>query len=153
LPRVRVNVHDPNSQPLADAVVYAEPINGHSTGSSGMAHASIDQINKEFVPLVTVVRTNTEVTFPNSDDIRHSIYSFSPPKPFTTKLYSGKQTPPVLFDKPSVVVLGCNIHDLMAAWLVVVDTPYCAKSAADGGAVLKGLEPGDYKVTVWYPGI
>jgi plastocyanin len=149
---LQVGVHDLSSQPLADAVVYAEPINGHIATSSDMAHASIDQINKEFVPLVTVVRTNTEVTFPNSDNFRHSIYSFSHPKPFTTKLYSGKQAPPVLFDKPGVVVLGCNIHDMMAAWLVVVDTPYFSKSTAGGTALLKGLEPGDYKVSVWYPG-
>jgi hypothetical protein len=112
----------------------------------------IDQVNKEFVPLVTVVRTNTEINFPNSDNFRHSIYSFSQPKIFTTKLYSGKQAPPVLFNKPGLVVLGCNIHDMMAAWVVVVDTPYFTKTAASGTGLLKGLEPGDYRVSVWYPG-
>src|ERR1700744_773389 len=106
---LQVNVHDLNSKPLADAVVYAEPVNGHIASSSDMAHASIDQVNKEFVPLLTVVRTKTEATFPNSHNFRQSICSFSRPKPFTTKLYSGKQAPPVLFNKPGVVVLGCNI--------------------------------------------
>jgi plastocyanin len=147
-----IDVHDLNDKPLADAVVYAEPVGAAPPSSHELAHAEVDQVNKEFVPLVTVVRTNTEIVFPNSDNIRHSIYSFSNPKPFATKLYSGKQAPPVLFDKPGVVVLGCNIHDLMAAWVVVVDTPYFAKTAASGTGVLKGLAPGDYRVSVWYPG-
>jgi hypothetical protein len=58
----------------------------------------------------------------------------------------------VLFDKPGLVVLGCNIHDMMAAWVVIVDTPYFTKTAASGTALMKGLEPGDYRVSVWYPG-
>jgi plastocyanin len=150
---VEVAVHDLNAQPLMDAVVFAEPVGGaNAAPSHATAHALIDQVNKEFVPLVTIVRVGTEVSFPNSDNIRHSIYSFSPPKPFTTKLYSGKQAPPVTFDKPGVVVLGCNIHDTMAAWVVVVDTPYFAKTSASGTAALKGLAPGDYHVSVWYPG-
>jgi hypothetical protein len=57
-----------------------------------------------------------------------------------------------VFDKPGLVVLGCNIHDTMAAWVVVVDTPYFTKTVASGAGVLKGLEPGDYRVSVWYPG-
>ena len=149
---LEVAVHDMSAQPLQDAVVYATPIGAPAPPSHEIAHAIIDQVNKEFVPLVTVVRTNTEITFPNSDNFRHSIYSFSGAKSFTTKLYSGKQAPPVLFDKPGVVVLGCNIHDMMAAWVVVVDTPYFGKTAAGGTSVLKGLEPGDYRVGVWYPG-
>lgn len=135
-----------------DAVVFAEPVDTTAPPNRATAHALIDQINKEFVPLVTVVRVGTEVSFPNSDNIRHSIYSFSPAKPFAMKLYSGKQAPPITFDKPGVVVLGCEIHDAMAAWVVVVDTPYFAKTSASGTAALKGLAPGDYHVRVWYPG-
>ena len=149
---MEVAVHDLNNKPLEDAVVYAEPVGAAVPASHDLAHVKIDQVNKEFVPLVTVVRTNTEINFPNSDNFRHSIYSFSQPKIFTTKLYSGKQAPPVLFDKPGVVVLGCNIHDMMAAWVVVVDTPYFTKTGASGTGLLKGLEPGDYRLSVWYPG-
>jgi plastocyanin len=150
---VEVAVHSLDAKPLMDAVVFAEAVDGTTAPASrASGHALIDQINKEFVPLVSVIRVGTEVSFPNSDNIRHSIYSFSAPKPFTTKLYSGKQAPPVVFDKPGIVVLGCNIHDQMAAWIVVVDTPYFAKTSAAGTAALKGLPPGDYRVSVWYPG-
>lgn len=103
------------------------------------------------MPAVTVIRPGTEVSFPNSDNFRHSIYSFSPAKAFTNKLYSGRQAPPIVFDKPGLVVLGCNIHDTMAAWIVVVDTPFFAKSAADGVAVVRDLGPGEYRLSAWYP--
>lgn len=103
------------------------------------------------MPAVTVIRPGTEVSFPNSDNFRHSIYSFSPAKAFTNKLYSGRQAPPIVFDKPGLVVLGCNIHDTMAAWIVVVDTPFFAKSAADGVAVVRDRGPGEYRLSAWYP--
>jgi plastocyanin len=91
-----------------DGARNAEPAAGPAmpTPERALAHATIDQVNRVFVPRVTVIRTNTEVTFPNSDNIRHSIYSFSPPTTFTTKLYSGRQAPPVVFDRPGLVVLG-----------------------------------------------
>ncbi|MBS0420784.1 MAG: methylamine utilization protein [Proteobacteria bacterium] len=146
-----VNVTDNSGRPLQDTVVYAEPLGQPAPADTGVPRVTIDQVNKRFVPAVTVIRTGTEVSFPNSDNFRHSIYSFSPAKAFTTKLYSGRQAPPVVFDKPGLVVLGCNIHDTMTAWIVVVDTPFFTKSRADGVAVIKDLGPGDYKLSAWYP--
>jgi hypothetical protein len=91
------------------------------------------------------------VFFPNSDNIRHSIYSFSPAKTFATKLYSGREAAPVLFDRSGLVVLGCNIHDKMVAWVLIVDTPYFARSGADGVATLRELPPGEYRLTATAP--
>ncbi|MEJ1960099.1 MAG: methylamine utilization protein [Gammaproteobacteria bacterium] len=148
---ILVDVRGANGKALTDAVVFAEPVDGAAPKPAGPLKATIDQVNKEFVPRVSVLRVGTTVSFPNSDNIRHSIYSFSPPKTFTTKLYSGKEAAPVVFDKPGLVTLGCNIHDLMVAWVVIVDTPWLGKSDKDGTGTLKGLPPGDYKVSTWYP--
>ena len=146
-----VTVTDLHGRPLSEAVVYATPAAAPAAAPTRVPRAMIDQVNKTFVPLVNVIRTGTEVRFPNSDNIRHSIYSFSPAKVFTAKLYSGKEAAPVIFDKPGLVVLGCNIHDQMVAWVVVVDTPYLGKTGADGVAELKELPPGDYQLRTWYP--
>jgi plastocyanin len=146
-----VTVRDLAGKPLEDAVVFVTPVGRPLKSMPPAAPVVIDQVNKRFVPLVSIVRTGTEVNFPNSDNIRHSIYSFSQAKIFTTKLYSGKQAPPVVFDKPGAVALGCNIHDAMAAWVVVVDTPYFAKSSGDGIGRIKDLESGEYRLSVWYP--
>jgi hypothetical protein len=79
------------------------------------------------------------------------VYSFSPAKTFNLKLYSGVPSSPVVFDKPGEIVLGCNIHDKMSAFVLVVDTPHFASSGADGVARLRDLPPGDYEVSAWRP--
>jgi plastocyanin len=123
----------------------AQPAPSHDT-------AIIDQIDKRFVPRVNVIRTGTTVRFPNSDQIRHQVYSFSPPKRFTLKLYAGVPSEPETFDQPGLVVLGCNIHDRMVAFVGVVDTPYFAKADASGSVVFN-LPAGRYRLRVWHPGL
>jgi len=147
---VIVRVADASGAGLADAVVFAVPAGGASRARAPRAVA-IDQVNKEFLPALTVVQTGTPISFPNNDTVRHHVYSFSQAKTFEIKLYTGVPTAPVVFDKPGIVTLGCNIHDWMQAWVLVVDTPHFAKSAAGGEARLAALPPGEYDVHVWHP--
>ena len=110
--------------------------------------AAVEQRDKTFIPLVSVVQAGTAVQFPNRDPIRHHVYSFSPAKTFEIKLYAGTPVAPVVFDKVGEVVLGCNIHDHMLAYIYVVDTPWFAKTDADGKARIEGLPAGDYELQV-----
>lgn len=146
-----IDVRDASGAPVADATVHAEPLTGAAPAPRANLQAQIDQIKKEFVPRVSIVQAGTSIHFPNSDNIRHSIYSFSPAKTFSTKLYSGREAPPVVFDQSGIVVLGCNIHDTMVAWLIIVDTPWFAKSGPDGAGILKNLPAGTYRITASAP--
>jgi plastocyanin len=145
---LEVEVRDFAGAPVADAVLQAHARPGPAPFRK--RDAQIEQIDKTFVPLVTVVQTGTAVQFPNRDPIRHHVYSFSPPKPFELKLYSGTPAAPVVFDKPGEVVLGCNIHDPMIAYVLVVDTPWFGKTGKDGKARIEGLAAGDYEVRLWH---
>ncbi|MES2185215.1 MAG: methylamine utilization protein [Pseudomonadota bacterium] len=147
---VVVQVTDARGAPLADAVVYALPAAGKAPPAPAGARAIIDQIDREFVPLVSVMQTGTAVSFPNKDDVEHDVYSFSPAKRFEIRLYSGVPSKPVLFDKPGLVTIGCNIHDSMVAYVIVVDTPYFAKTDKAGRAVLETLPPGAWRVSAWH---
>ena len=113
--------------------------------------AVMDQKNRQFLPRVLAIQTGTSVKFPNSDNVRHQVYSFSSPKKFQLPLYEGTPAEPIVFDKAGVVVLGCNIHDRMSAVIVVVDTPHFAM-AEKGRAQIGELPVGKYDVSVWYPG-
>ena len=115
--------------------------------------AVIDQRDKQFVPYVTALQAGTAVMFPNSDNIRHHVYSFSPAKKFELPLYSGVPAEPVVFDKIGFVTLGCNIHDWMVAYVAVLPTPYFQLTGNDGRAVLKDLAPGHYILQAWHPGL
>jgi plastocyanin len=145
---VTVEVTTPGGGPAADAVIVLDPATGMPPPTKGTA--TVDQINKRFTPRVTVVRTGTSITFPNSDHIRHQVYSFSPAKPFTLKLYAGTPPTAVMFDHPGLAVLGCNIHDTMVAFVAVVDTPYFGKTAADG-RVTVDVPAGRYRLRIWHP--
>ncbi|WP_183085275.1 methylamine utilization protein [Trinickia fusca] len=146
---LRALVVDQRGTPIPDAVVYAEPVDGKLPPPK-RPQAVIDQIKRRFVPLVSVVRTGTAVTFPNKDNIEHDVYSFSPAKRFELHLYHGVPAKPVMFDKPGLVVMGCNIHDQMIAYLLVVDTPWFAKTDAHGEASIDDVPPHTYKLTVWH---
>ncbi|HTE13792.1 MAG TPA: methylamine utilization protein [Burkholderiales bacterium] len=146
---VDVAVVDAGGKPVADAVIYALPRSGGALPKPSRG-ASIAQVDKQFSPRVTVVQTGTPITFPNRDTVRHHVYSFSPAKPFEIKLYVGSPPEPIVFDKPGDVVLGCNIHDDMHAFVYVVDTPYFAKSDAAGNAVISGLPAGEFNVAIWH---
>lgn len=146
---IDVKVQDGRGRAIKDAVVYAVP-EGRQLPLAKRT-AVMDQKNRMFIPHVLAVQTGTSVQFPNSDDVRHHVYSFSPAKPFQLPLYKGTPANPEVFDKAGVVTLGCNIHDQMSAFIVVVDTPYFEKTAASGQAVLRDVEAGRYNVRVWVP--
>jgi plastocyanin len=147
---VEVIVRDAAGRPVADAVVYAMPASG-TTEVRAARQAEIAQRDREFVPGVTVVQTGTTITFPNQDPILHHVYSFSPAKSFEIKLYSGRSPTEVVFDKPGLVTVGCNIHDWMTAYVMVVSTPYFGKSGADGVVRLRDLAAGGYELRAWHP--
>ncbi|MBX3604460.1 MAG: methylamine utilization protein [Piscinibacter sp.] len=147
-----VAVTDAAGQPLVDAVALLEPAAGRAAVKP-MEQVEISQAKRRFQPRVTLVTVGTSIAFPNFDTVRHHVYSFSAAKTFELKLYAGVPAAPVVFDKPGIAVLGCNIHDRMAAWVVVADTPYAARSGADGLARIDAVPPGDYRLTVWHPGL
>ncbi len=146
---VNVVVSDAAGNPLADAVVMLEPVGAHLPVKP-MPNAQIAQHDLQFSPAVSVVTVGTSVLFPNQDTVRHHVYSYSAAKTFQIKLYAGVPHTPIVFDKPGVAVLGCNIHDGMIAWVVVTDTPLWARSAAGGHARVVDVPPGSYQLLVWH---
>lgn len=139
---------DAQGKPLSDAVLTLQ---GPAGKPDPAPKADMDQRDQRFAPHVLAVRVGTQVKFPNSDDIRHQVYSFSPAKRFELRLYGGTPSDPVLFDKPGVVVLGCNIHDWMLGYIYVTDEPWFGVSSANGTLRLDQMPPGHYKATLWHP--
>ena len=147
-----VSVTDSTGKPLPDAVVLLEPATGKAPVKP-LPDAEISQAKRQFQPRVTVVTVGTKVAFPNFDTVRHHVYSFSTAKTFELKLYAGVPAAPIVFDKPGLVTLGCNIHDRMAAWVVVADTPWFARSGGDGVARIDDGPAGAYRLSAWHPGL
>lgn len=146
--QVQVNVDDGKKTLLADAVVSAHRLDAVVPVPVGKG--IMDQRYSQFAPGVLAITVGSLVVFPNSDNIRHQVYSFSPAKTFDLPLYAGTPAAPVRFDTAGVVPIGCNIHDWMIGYIVVLDTPYFAKTDASGHAAL-ALPPGKYRLRTWHP--
>jgi plastocyanin len=148
---IAIRVIDEQGRPVADAVAIAVPSDGELRLPARQREGVVDQVDKEFTPKVTAILVGTAVTFPNNDSVRHHVYSFSPAKRFELPLYAGVPAQPVVFDKPGVVVLGCNIHDWMIGYVYVSESPWFAKTGSDGKAGIVELPPREYVVRVWHP--
>jgi plastocyanin len=146
---IDVRVASRGGAPVDEAVVYAIP---PAPMALARRIATMDQVNRTFVPHVLPVQAGTWVEFPNSDQVRHQVFSVSPARPFTTPLYIGKPARPIQFPTAGVVGIGCSIHEQMSAYVVVVDTPYFA-TTTKGRAALNDLAEGEYTVKVWYAGM
>jgi plastocyanin len=148
---IAARVVDEQGRPIADAVVVAVPVAGGIQLPTRPRADVVDQVDKEFIPKVQAVLVGTSIKFPNNDNVRHHVYSFSAAKHFELPLYAGVPAEAVLFDKPGVVVMGCNIHDWMIGYVYVSESPYFAKTGKDGKATLADLPPRTYIVRVWHP--
>jgi plastocyanin len=143
-------VMDKEDKPLANAVVT---LKGPPDPSPVALKASMDQRDQEFAPHVLAIHTGTQVKFPNSDNIRHQVYSFSKAKRFELRLYEGTPSDPLLFDKPGIVVLGCNIHDWMVGYIYVTDDSWFGVTDSNGQLKLDQMPAGHYNATLWHPKI
>ena len=150
-----VNVVGADGRPLEDAVVEVEVRGAPISAPAGTA-VDIEQRQRNFRPRVIAIQAGTLVSFPNFDTVRHHVYSYSPIAPvqpgakfFEIKLYVGRPEQPVVFDKPGTAVMGCQIHDLMRAYLRVVSTPYFAKTNAQGVAQLE-VPAGEHRLQAWH---
>ncbi|RZU47570.1 hypothetical protein EV700_0534 [Fluviicoccus keumensis] len=143
-----VRVLTADGQPLPDAVVWVSP----GAPPLSPAPSVMDQIDKRFKPFVLPVQAGTQVDFPNSDSINHHVYSFSPAKRFELKLFPGSHNAhTVLFDKPGLVTLGCNIHDWMLAYILVLPTSSFGQTNAEGEVRLSAPDSAAKEISVWHP--
>lgn len=140
---VVVQVLDQNQKPVPNTVISLpnHPVKTPDTT------AIMDQINIQFSPHVLIIQKGQYVSFPNSDNIRHHVYSFSKPKVFEIKLYRGTATNPILFNKAGLEVLGCNIHDDMIGYIYIADNEFAVKTDKDGKATLPA-KAGD-QIEIW----
>jgi plastocyanin len=144
---IEVTVVDLKGRPVPEAVAFLYKVPGKHKAPK--EPAIMDQIDRMFVPHVLPVVAGAKVRFPNKDAIHHHVYSFSKEKKFDLPLYKGEPPQPVLLETPGVVKLGCNIHDWMLGYIVVLENPFFAVTGKDGKAVIENVKPGKYKLALW----
>jgi plastocyanin len=148
---LNISVVDAAGHGVAGVVLVAEPEVPLPPAKHPPRTTIMDQQNMQFVPNIVVIQSGGGVEFPNSDQIEHQVYSFSAAKSFQLSLYAGHKYPPVVFDRPGLVVVGCNIHDHMIGYIYVADSPWFGRSNDSGQLALHDLPAGNYRLTAWHP--
>lgn len=145
---VSIEVKRKNGEPAAGVVVT---LSNELAKNTPAKNVEMGQRERQFDPHILIVQKGTTVSFPNYDDIKHHVYSFSPVKSFEKELYKGRESSAETFDTAGVVELGCNVHDWMIGYIYIADTPWFGKTDEQGNLVLPNVPDGDYEITVWHP--
>ena len=159
---VQITVTGREGQPLPDAVVTLEPVNGPRPAAPAPVQAVIGQQKMQFLPAVSLLPVGSRVRFSNLDSWDHHVRAapagLSAPTSYSFELrldgrVEGKEpsSKEVTLDKIGVLQLGCHLHGSMRGHIVVTDTPWAAKTGSDGIARLSDVPEGLMRVRVWHP--
>ncbi len=133
-----------------DVVVFIEEIGGNDYPATE-EHGTIDQFDRTFVPHVLAVQKCTVIDFPNSDLVRHNVFSpLDGCKQFNLGTYDVGVVKQVTFDKSCIVPILCNVHAEMSAFVAVFDNPYFVVTLRDGNFKIDNIPPGDYTLKTWH---
>jgi len=137
-----------------NVVLWLSPVSGSSVPGSSADRAfpkpRLVQRNKSFEPHVLVVPVGTLVEFPNRDPFFHNVFSLFEGKRFDLGLYEAGSTRDVLFDRPGVSYIFCNIHAEMSAVVIALATPFYGISNRQGQVTIPHVPAGRYMLRVWY---
>lgn len=68
-------------------------------------------------------------------------------------MFKGNTRPHVDFKDAGVVTIGCNLHDHMVGYVLVVDSPAYGTTGPDGTTRLMADNPHGLSVSIWSPRI
>jgi plastocyanin len=125
---------------------------GAGNGLSKAPHPrrTLIQKDKRFSPHVVAIPAGSEVDFPNQDPFFHNVFSLYNGRRFDLGLYASGETRPVVFSRPGISYIFCNIHPQMSAVVVALDTLLFGVSELDGQFTINDVPEGKYRLQIWH---
>lgn len=145
-----VNAKGNQAPGVHQAVIYFTPRAAVDPPPPAAEPFEVVTVRKDFQPHVLAVPRGSAVRFPNEDQILHNVFSVSGDNRFDLGLYRGGESKQTTFDDAGVVQVFCNVHHSMAAYIVVLATPYYTSPETNGEFLLTGLPAGPGTLTVWH---
>src|SRR5258706_10149739 len=135
----------------SEAVVYVVEVRGREFAAP-REPVEMEQRGQSFLPHVLPILRGTTVRFPNNDHVRHNVFSPAGPRPFNFGIYPPGAIKELTFDALGVVMLLCNIHENMSAFILVLQNPYFARVTPDGRYRIDGVPAGGSTLVLWAEG-
>lgn len=114
----------------------------------------VDQRDCRYAPHVVAARVGGAVPFRNSDPTPHNVRVEGPSGEVLMNVAQGKQGEIDTFEVESagIMLVGCDYHPWMNAYVVGVENPYVAISGRDGAYSIDDVPPGEYDLHFWLNG-
>lgn len=139
---------------FSGVVVWLEPLVGMPAAPDSISRrlkpVAMLQKHKMFVPHLIAIPVGTAVAFPNADPIFHNVFSSFSGQVFDIGLYPPGTSRSVVFKRPGVVRVFCNIHPAMSAIILVMRSRYFATTDTQGNFTITDVPPGDYLLQVFH---
>ena len=140
----------PKKPDYSGVIVWLEPAGATLRPAvAPLKQAAMAQRNKTFLPHLLAIEVGTAVDFPNDDPMFHNVFSNYDGQVFDVQVYAPKTSRRVVFRRPGMVHVFCNIHETMSAVIAVLPTPYFTVTGPDGRFQLRA-PAGQYRLHVWH---
>lgn len=132
-----------------DVVVYLEGAGIKKEYPPPQELSLLDQKNLVFLPRVLPILKGTTVNFLNSDDVQHNIFAPGKVEKFNLGTWGKDGNIERVFNKSGEVIILCNVHSEMVAYIIILENPYFFKTDKDGHFKIENVPPGDYQLKIW----
>ncbi len=127
---------------------------GTKADGSPREYPAMDQLNITFTPHVLPVLKGSIVDFPNSDTVRHNVFSPDKTPGSDVKINLGTY-PTGIIKAVNVTGTGsmdllCNVHSEMSGFIVSLDNPYFTLTDRKGSFTIGNVPPGTYTLKKWH---
>jgi plastocyanin len=110
----------------------------------------LDQRTCRYLPHVQVLPVGSTLEVVNGDPTLHNVHGYlGQATAFNLAMPAKDSRLGRQLKKPGLVVVKCDVHAWMSAFVWVVDAP-AAVTGADGSFAIAGIPPGTYEVTAWH---
>ncbi len=110
----------------------------------------LDQKNCEFLPYALAIHQDQTLVIKSSDPVNHNVrYS-----PFTNAAFNQILAPKgevqvKLVAERRPIMVACDIHSWMKAYVMVFDHPFFAVTGSDGSFEIRGVPAGEQNLVLW----
>lgn len=143
---------------LADGIVQIKGVTHGKPWSSDFAEAKMFQVECSFQPYMQVIPPGANLYIINLDPILHNVHAYEVHGNTKRSIFNFSQPRagqenwvPLNLRRGNQVMVTCNAHNWMGAWIYVSSSPYLSVTKKDGRFDIPDLPPGTYTLSAWHP--
>lgn len=148
-------VVDSESKGIANVFVFMRkaPTGYKLPKEAEVPKLTLDQKGCQFLPHAMIVQTNQQVHVISNDDCIHN-FRTNPLRGMAVNELMGpndKVGATIKFDgaEPLPMKVGCDIHQFMEGWWLVIDHPFAALTDAKGEFKIENVPAGEHEFRIW----